>query len=401
MNQVEMINQFFEGDNLQFDFAGEKARLIDNLNWLKSLDVMEATFYKKWEEIQMCKNMYSQAASVKPLIWRPTDIHDEKLTIQEIEQLNPTVVPVSVDNPDWMTMRIFCHTAEFNQSPGRYMKFIVTDGNTNNFGEVPKYLGFIAVASDVITIKCRDDYIGWINSNRVKDKLIGHSAVGTCVAPTQPFGYNFLGGKLTAALTVSKTVRDRWQELYHELLVGMSVTSLYGSFSQYTNLKWWRDCGESAGKILLKPDEKHYRIWHEWLKKNRVEQYDKAMTQKEGISGPVTSSKLRILSMIFDVVDLKLKNYVHGFHRGVYYSMFYENGREFFQNKLKQDQLLLKKLYQDDMKAIMEYWKPRAIERYKKLKAAGKLKEEVLFYSDMIDMPYEEAKKRFLSEVGR
>jgi len=401
MNQIETINQFFTGNNLEFDFAAEKTALVKNLTWLKSLDVTEATLYKKWEEIQIYKDLYNQAASVKPLIWRPTDINDEKKTIQEIEELNPTLVPVNVDNTDWMTMRIFCHTAEFNQSPGRYMKFIVTDGNNNTFGEVPRYLGFIAVASDVITIKCRDDYIGWTNAHRVKDKLIGHSAIGTCVAPTQPFGYNFLGGKLTAALTVSKAVRDRWQELYHELLVGMSVTSLYGSFSQYTNLKWWRDCGKSAGKILLKPDEKHYQIWHEWLKKNRSEQYVKAMTQKEGISGPVTSSKLRILSMIFDVVDLKLKNYTHGFERGVYYSMFYENGRDFFQKKIKEDQLIMKKLYQDDLNAIMEYWRPRAIERYKKLKAAGKLKADVLFYSDMIDMPYEEAKKRFLPDVGR
>jgi hypothetical protein len=401
MNQIDIINQFFKGDNLEFDFLKEKKSLVENLNWLKSLSVEEFTFYKKWEEIQICKEMHNRATKVKSLIWTPTDINDEKLTIQEIENLNPKVVPVSIDNPDWTILRTFCHTAEFNQSPGRYMKFIVTDGNDSTFGELPHYLGFIAIASDVITIKDRDSWIGWTHDNRIKDKRLDYSAIGTCVAPTQPFGFNFNGGKLISALTVSKTVRDRWKELYDTLMVGMTVTSLYGSFSQYTNLKWWKDCGKSTGKILLKPDERHYKIWHEWIKKNRTADYEKTMTQKEGISGPVTSAKLRVLSMIFDAVDIKLKNYVHGHERGVYYSMFYENGKEFFQNKIKEDQLKLKQLYQKDMDAIMEYWKPRAIDRYKKLKAEDRIKPDVLFYSDMIDMPYEDAKKRFLKEVGR
>lgn len=401
MDQIDIISQFFNGENLEFDFPKEKKKLIDNLNWLKSLSVEEVTLYKKYDEIQMCRDMYNRAIKVKSLIWKPTDINDEKLTVQEIENLNPKVVPVSIDNPDWAILRTFCHTAEFNQSPGRYMKFIVTDGNDSTFGQVPHYLGFIAIASDVITIKDRDDWIGWTHNNRVKDKLLDHSAIGTCVAPTQPFGFNFNGGKLVAALAVSKTVRDRWKELYDTLMVGMTVTSLYGSFSQYTNLKWWKDCGKSAGKILLKPDEKIYKIWHEWIKKNRTEEYEKMMTQKEGISGPVTSSKLRVLSMIFDSVGIKLKNSVHGHVRGVFYSMFYENGKEFFQNKIKENQLKLKQLYQRDIDAVMEYWKPRAIERYKKLKLEGRLKPDILFYSDMIDMPYEDAKKQFLKEVGR
>lgn len=401
MNQIELINQFFEGDNLDFDFAAEKKRLVDNLEWLKSLSVEEFTFAKKWEEIQIYKNLYDKAAKVKPLIWRPKDIHNLNQTVSEIENLNPKVVPVNIDNTDWTVLRIFCHSAEFNQSPGRYMKFLVTDGNENTFGEMPRYLGFIAIASDVITIKDRDSYIGWSHENRVKEKRIDHSAIATCVAPTQPFGYNFNGGKLIAALTTCKTVRNRWQELYDTLMVGMTVTSLYGSFSQYTNLKWWHDCGKSAGKILLKPDEKHYQIWHEWLKKNRSEKYEKNMTQKEGVSGPVTSAKLRILSMIFDAVDLKIKNYVHGHSRGVYYSTFYENSKQFFQNKIKEDQLILKNLYQRDIDAIMEYWRPRAIARYTKLHQEGRLKADTLFYSDMIDMPYAEAKSLFLPEVGR
>jgi hypothetical protein len=292
-------------------------------------------------------------------------------------------------------MRIFCHTAEFNQSPGRYVKFLVTDGDGD------RYLGFIAVASDVITIKCRDEWIGWSHKDRVEGKMIDHSAIGTCVAPTQPFGYNFLGGKLMAALTTSKVVRDKWENLYQDKLIGMSVTSLYGSFSQYTNLKWWRDCGKSAGKILLKPDEKLYLEWHEYIKRAHPDDYQKALTQKEGVSGPVTSSKLRILGMIFDEAGIKLKNYVHGHERGVYYSMFYENGKEYLQRKIKEDQLKLKDLYQKDMDAIMEYWKPRAIERYKKLKADGRVKSDVLFYYDMIDKPYAEARDRFLGEVGR
>ena len=382
-----------------FDFETNKKKLIDNLNFLKAMSVEEQTFYKKWQEVQSFKGSAGKLNEVKAKIWTPSDFNDEQLTIEEIENCNPTLVHVNSkkDNEDWTLIRIFGHTMSFDQTPGRFLKFLVTDGNKDN----PRYIGAISVSSDVIAISDRDAYLGWTSDNKIKDKKLAHSAIGSCIMSTQPIGYNFLGGKLVAAMITTNTVRELWKQLYSQTLVGMTTTSLYGSYSMYNSLKWWHKCGSSAGKIAIKPDEDIYKIWHEWVKDNCSEKYDAAMTQREGVSGPVTGAKSRVLSMIFSKCGIKQSNYQHGYERGVYYSCFYENTKEYLQNKINDGNLIMKDLYKRDTQAVYEWWKPKATERYKKLKSENNLKTNVHFYNNMIGMSYEEAKSVYFKEVGR
>ena len=92
---------------------------------------------------------------------------------------------------------------------------------------------------------------------------------------------------------------------------------------------------------------------------------------------------------------------MHGYERGVYYSCFYENTKEFLQNKITDEQLIMKDLFKRDMNGILDWWRPKAIERYKKLKSEGNLKTITHFYNQMIGMSYEEAKSVYFHEVGR
>jgi hypothetical protein len=379
-----------------FDFESEKKRLIDNLEWYKSLSVEEHTFAKKYDELQFYKNYAADSSRVKAKIWVPDDINDEKSTIKQIEELKPKVVVVNKPylETDWNMLRVFCHTMDFNQTPGRFIKLLISDSND-------RYLGILSVASDVITIGSRDKYIGWTSENRLNDGKLTHSAIGSCIMATQPFGYNFLGGKLTACLVTSETVRNAWKKIYNDVLVGMTTTSLYGSYSMYNNLKWWHKCGSTTGKILIKPDEKIYQVWHDWIKTNKSTEYEKKLTQKEGVSGPVTSAKLRIIQMIFDSCGIKTSHYTHGYERGSYSSLFYENSKDFFCNKISLDKLVMKPLFKNGDKSILEWWKPKAIERYKKLKQENRLKSDVLFYNKMLNMTYDEAKSYYFNEVGR
>jgi hypothetical protein len=363
------------------------------------MTVEEQTFYKKWLEVQHYRDVANKLNTIKARIWRPTDFNNESGTIKEIENCEPELIYVESKQhvEDWNLLRVFVSTFEFSQTPGRFLKFLIVDKNKP---ETP-YIGVLAVSSDVITITDRDNYIGWTSDNKIVDKKLAHSAIGSSIISTQPFGYNFLGGKLAAAMVVSSGVRDLWKKLYNQTLVGMTTTSLYGSYSMYNSLKWWHKCGTSAGKVAIKPDEEIYKIWHDWVKQNCTEKYDKAMTQKEGVSGPVTGAKSRVIGMIFSKCDIKQSHYMHGYERGVYYSCFYENSKEFFQNKITEDKLVMKKLFADDNKAIMDWWKPKAIERYKKLKSEGNLKTDIHFYNQMIGMTYDEAKSVYFHEVGR
>jgi len=394
---MEPFEEFFGVE--KFNFDSNKKRLIDNLDFLKAMSVEEQTFYKKWLEVQNYRDVASKLNTIKAKIWTPTDINDELLTIKEIENCQPELLYVETkqQNEDWTLLRVFVSTFEFSQTPGRFLKFLVVDKNKP---ETP-YIGVLAVSSDVITITDRDNYIGWNKDNKIKDKKLAHSAIGSSIISTQPFGYNFLGGKLAAAMVVSKGVQDKWRELYNQTLVGMTTTSLYGSYSMYNSLKWWHKCGTSAGKIAIKPDDDIYKIWHDWLKVECKEKYEKAMTQKEGVSGPVTGAKSRVLSMLFSKCDLKQSHYQHGYERGVYYSCFYENTKEYLQNKIGDGDLRMKELFKRDISGIMDWWRPKAVDRYKKLKSEGNLKPDIHYYNKMIGMSYDEAKYTYFNEVGR
>ena len=105
--------------------------------------------------------------------------------------------------------------------------------------------------------------------------------------------------------------------------------------------------------------------------------------------------------MIFNELGLKVSDYTHGYERGVYYSEFYENTKEFLQNKIDESQLKMKELYINDKESVLNWWKPKAIERYKKLLLDNKIKTDILYYNSMIGMTYDEAKRKYFNEVGR
>lgn len=384
--------------NKNFNFETEKQKIIDNLNWLKSLKVKEFTLRKKWEEI--CSIRLDQTYSnydnrVKSMIWKPTDIFDEELTIKEILNLQPKMILVRNDTDlnIWDALRYYVHSAEYNQPPGRYLRFLLIDEISE------KILGFSSIASDVPTLGDRDKYIGWTQPDRMKHKMLKYSAIGSTIAATQPFGSNFLGGKLMAAMIASKIVRDAWeQQDYGEAtkckLIGMTTTSLFGRPSMYDGMPWWHGLGLSEGKMSIQPTEMVYKCWHQWLKDNKEEEYLDAMTQKEGVKGPVTGAKMKILSMIFRECGITKSHYDHGFERGVYYSNFYENGREFLCRKITEDKLVMKPLFINDTKAILDWWKPKAIARYKKLKSENRLNPEKVYYSYIGDLTWEDTKEK-------
>ena len=81
--------------------------------------------------------------------------------------------------------------------------------------------------------------------------------------------------------------------------------------------------------------------------------------------------------------------------------MFYENGKEYLQNNLDDSDLIMRKKFVEGYDYINKWWKRKAIRRYTKLHTDGRLKPELLYYSDILGMTWEEAKEKYLGEVGR
>ena len=390
-------------DEPKFDFDKERKTFIDNLNLLKTMSVQEQTLYKKWQEFNADVYSMTQKASkfkrINNSIWTPSDITNKEQTLIELLALEPYVEMLeqgnAKDNETWTLVRRLIHTMEFTANPGRNLKFFVKDKVTG------KLLGVICLGSDVTSLGARDKYIGWSLDNKFKDGKLKHTAIGTTICCAQPLGYNFLGGKLIAALVTSSVVRDAWKKLYGQTLVGMSTTSLYGIHSMYNSIPLWRTMGKSVGRIALKPDDATYEVWHDWVRENMESEYKKATTQKEGVSGPPTGVKQKTINLIFKAVGIKASDYEHGFQRGIYYADMYENGKEFLRGEIEEKDLKMKQKYVDDSDYIMKWWKPKAIKRYTKLFDEGRLKPEKLFYGDIVGKTWEETKEMYLSEVGR
>lgn len=376
-------------DEKAFDFELNKQSFIDNMDMLKTMSVQEQTLYKKWQEFNENEKLRSKADKldqVQRQMWAPTDIYNKEQTIQEIQDLEP-IVEYADDNETWTLLRQCISSMEFVANPGRNIKFFVKDKITN------KYLGVICMGSDVVSIKVRDEFIGWTKENKLDDAKLQHTAIGTSIIATQPLGYNFLGGKLVSALVTCSTIRDKWKENYNQTLVGITTTALYGVHSQYNGIPHWKTLGETAGQINLKPDDSIYLVWNQWLKENHPEEHHKAVTG--------TGPKNNVINRIFKHLGMKAKDYQHGFKRGVYFADIYENGKEFFRSNIEEKDLVMKEKYQLDYDRIISWWKPKAIRRYEKLHSENRLKPEPLFYSDIMDMSWEETKEKYLGEVGR
>ena len=380
----------------EFNYEAEKQKFIDNMDFLKSMSVQEQTLYKKWQEFNKDNKLMSQITSldvVSNQLWKPTDINNLEQTIQEINDLEP-IVEYTQDNAKWTLLRQGISSMEFVANPGRNIKFYVKDKVSN------KYLGVICMGSDVTSLGSRDEYIGWTRDNKFKDGKLNHTAIGTSIIATQPLGYNFLGGKLVSALVTCSTIRDKWQEMYDETLVGATTTALYGIHSQYNGIPHWKTLGETKGKISIKPDDSAYDVWHQWLKDNKTEKYEKLVELRPN-GQPQTGIKQKIIQMIYQELGIKRAKYEHGFKRGAYYADFYENGRPFLRNEINEDELVMKEKYKLDYDRIINWWKPKAIRRYEKLHKENRLKPEQLFYSDIIGMSWEETKEKYLGDIGR
>jgi hypothetical protein len=392
------INSFFEED--VFDYEKEKNKFINHMNTLKNMSVQESVFYKKWMEVKNYRDYASKSEEVKSKIWKPTNFADKDQTVREIENLKPRIFYVDPTNKnhmiDWLMLRVFCHTMAYDQTPGRFLRFLVVDDVSQ------KYLGATSISNDVMALTCRDQHIGWTKENRISDKKLIHSAIGSCIMGTQPFGYNFLGGKLIACLTASKVIRDTWKNIVGKTLMGMTTTSLYGPNSMYCGIPYWVGCGCSKGKISVKPDDEYYDHWHKYIKEHRAEEYRHKLVKENSDNGPVTGAKQRIIEIIFRELGISAAKYQHGFERGVYYTSFYENTSDFLCNRLNDENLLvLNKRYETDADGMIDWWRKKAIKRYIGLYDQQRLKGDVLYYNKMIDMNYQRAKDSYFNEVGR
>jgi len=139
---------------------------------------------------------------------------------------------VELDNHTWDNcINMISSHSNMVSIPGKALKLAVKEKNTN------KFVGFMRFGSPVINCKPRNDLLGNVPELKVFNKT---AIMGFVIVPCQPFGFNYLGGKLLAALCCSHEVREKLNKKYDMNLVMFETTSLYGNTkgaSMYDGMK--------------------------------------------------------------------------------------------------------------------------------------------------------------------
>ena len=363
INQVLRRTFQYSVSNIE-DGEDLRDELVHNLNTLKKLDEREIVSYRKFKEIEASNYNQKVVDDLEKQLWSPTDITNKELTIEEIKNISP-VIEVC-EGEEFEILRTMIHSMEWVRSPGRLITLSVRNENDR------KLLGVLTIASDMLMVENRDNYIGWTEKERLRS-LRHLAVVSSCVA-TQPLGFNFLGGKLLASLSTSSVIRDMWKSKYGDTLIGLTTTSLFGQFSMYNSTRVWKSLGETKGTQLLKADSQHYNYWRDWMKENFAEEYEVAISK--------SSPKQNVLSLIYRYLGIDKKRYMTETRKGLYFADIYENGRDFLNDEISEDDLVVNSKYDEN---ILDWWQTKAIKRYSKLHDEDRLDNNSLWYNNLDD----------------
>ena len=271
--------------------------------------------------------------------------------------------------------------------PGRELKWVVYEENTN------KVVGFIRFGSPTINSKPRNLWLGKQPDLSIFNR---HAAMGFVIVPSQPFGYNYLGGKLLALLCVSHFARQTLNECFEKDIALFETTSLYGSTtdaSQYDGLKpYMRYKGLTESKFLpLLHDDTFHKLHDRftYLNNNIPLTDNKASSKKMKRQTKMISiirnslqdrEKLNefnaVINAAFNLTQKK-RFYISDYG--------YENVREVIlgeQTELRRGQNW-DKFYLEN---IIAWWKKKASKRYEKLKEEDRFRNKVELWTEDDDI---------------
>jgi len=401
-------------ESLNFTEDELRERTIKELGYVSQMDVKEYTLFQKWCEVQE-----KYPSIVSQTLWgeeRLLEDEGQRRAIQEIKNnfwvpndpdaylaLQPELIYANKqdDLPElWNCIRTFSSTMKNNSNIGRNLNFIVRDKPTK------KYLGVICISSDFLDLTPRDNFIGWSRELKTQGGMINHTAIGSTIVPLQPLGFNYVGGKLLALMTICDDVQQLWKQLYGNVLVGLTTTSLYGKtkqngLSQYDNLKYWKKMDFTSGSVAFEPLQETRYMIREWLKVNHTRRYFDWYVAKKP-SGQPHKRDHKNRSLQFAYSQLKIpKELIRSEHaRGIYFSSLYDNTNDFLCSKIKENELV--KSFDTSIEHLTNVWKTEyAKPRIKQLLKQNKVSKETLFYDSLTTMTWEEAKQKYLNQVGR
>lgn len=151
--------------------------------------------------------------------------------------------------------------------PGKVMLLMVREKQTG------KLIGLIRLGSPSINSKPRNQWLGTPLNSMDADMMHRFNQsvmMGFVIVPTQPFGYNYLGGKLLAAICCTHEVREMVNKKWGRDICAFETTSLYGSSktaSQYDGMKpFLRFTGLTESNFVPMIMGEKFQFIHDWFR---------------------------------------------------------------------------------------------------------------------------------------
>lgn len=270
--------------------------------------------------------------------------------------------------------------------PGKQMLWLVKEKNSG------MVVGMIRFGSPTINSRPRNEWLGKPLDTLNPDimRRFNQSVImGFNIVPTQPFGFNYLGGKLLAAICCSHTVREALNKKYDANICMFETTSLYGSSkasSMYDGMKpFLRFNGLTDSNFAPLINDNNFRKLNDWFKERNGGEYL--------VPADASSRKLKTQTKMASIIKSSLKS-----HDGDAYAKFCETfsnakgltekKRSFFSTygydnvpqylNMETDTLVKKDNFDRfELESVIDWWRNKAGKRYESLKEDGRLRSVV------------------------
>lgn len=271
--------------------------------------------------------------------------------------------------------------------PGRELKWLVVEKNTK------KIVGFIRFGSPIINSKPRNLWVGQNPDLKIFNQ---HAAMGFVIVPSQPFGYNYLGGKLLALICASHFARKKINDAFKKNICLFETTSLYGSTtscSMYDGLKpFIRFIGLTESKFIPLLHDKQFNKLHR--------DFTNANNGNPLTDNSASSKKLKRQNRMISIIRNSLtdKEKLEKFNNAIDKAFSITEQKRFYisdygfsnvKEVLKGEETELKpgqNYHKHELDYIISWWKKKASKRYNKLKSEGRFRTKVELWTETSDI---------------
>lgn len=270
--------------------------------------------------------------------------------------------------------------------PGKQMLWLVKEKNSG------MVVGMIRFGSPTINSRPRNEWLGKPLDTLNPDimKRFNESVImGFNIVPTQPFGFNYLGGKLLASICCSHKVREALNKKYDANICMFETTSLYGSSkasSMYDGMKpFLRFNGLTDSNFAPLINDDNFRKLNDWFKERNGGEYL--------VPADASSRKLKTQTKMASIIKSSLKSHDESAYakfcetfsnakgltekkRSFFSTYGYDNVPQYL--NMETDTLVKKDNFDRfELESVIDWWRNKASKRYESLKSDGRLRSVV------------------------